>query len=138
MFRETRQRRKAEGRDFFSVHDQVLIAFVSRPNRQIFVEALAVFDQRCKESNFLTLISFHNRSEDLFLRLLDDRHVAGRAVLCSELHVEQTQEMINLRHGCDGGFLAAAGGALFNGNRRRDTVNGVDILQAAPLSAQRR
>ena len=44
MFRETGQRGEAERGDFLSVHDQMLISFVSRPNRQIFVEALAVFD----------------------------------------------------------------------------------------------
>ena len=45
VFCETRQGREAECRDFFPVHNQVLIAFVSCPNRQVLVEALTVFDQ---------------------------------------------------------------------------------------------
>jgi len=94
VFCETRQGREAECRDFFPVHNQVLIAFVSCPNRQVLVEAFTVFDQGCEEGNFLTLISLHDRGKNLILRLLDDRHIAGRAVLGAELHIEQTQEKL--------------------------------------------
>jgi len=133
VFCETRQGREAECRDFFPVHNQVLIAFVSCPNRQVLVEAFTVFDQGCEEGNFLTLISLHDRGKNLILRLLDDRHIAGRAVLGAELHIEQTQEMINLRHCGDGGFLASSRGALFNRNRRRNTVNRVNVRRACGL-----
>ena len=42
-----------------------------------------------------------------------------RAVGCAGAGEEQTQVIVDLGHGADGGARVVAGGLLFDGNRRR-------------------
>src|SRR3546814_8603553 len=57
--------------------------------------------------------------DDLFGFLRFHRNIAGGAHLRAQLHIQQTQEMMNLRHRGDGGLAAAAAGALLDRSEER-------------------
>ena len=90
-----------------------------------------------------------HRLGDHFGRLRGDGDAAVRAVLNAELHVDEAQEVVELRHRRDGRAHAAARRALFDRDRGRNAAHavhvglgrglhhrarvGVEALEVAPL-----
>ncbi len=55
------------------------------------------------------------------------RQIAVRTVLGAQFDEQQAQEVIHLGQRGDGALAPAAAGALFDGHRRRNTEDGVDV-----------
>ena len=75
----------------------------------------------------------HDPSDDLIGTLWFNADLTLRAHLRAQLHVQQTQEMVNFSHRGNGRFSTTAAGALLDCHRRWDTKNSIDIGFACRL-----
>ena len=98
-----------------------------RPLGQVGVDALARDDQRRKQADMAAAILAHQPRDDGVIALRLDHRAVFRAVLDPQLLVKQPQEVIDLGQRGDGALAPAAAGPLFDGDRRRDAVDAVDI-----------
>ena len=98
-----------------------------RPARDIGMKTLARFHERREHLERTALRRgldlFHDRRQALLL----DRQIAFRTKLRAGFCEQEAQEMINLRHSCDGRFAAAARDALLDGDARRQAFDKIDI-----------
>ncbi len=124
---EAVEARPVVGGGIEAVHPQVGKALARRPLGKIGVIALAGRHQRREERDAVAAMRPEDAGEDRLAGLGFDGDVAPGAVLGAELDEEQAQEMIDLGQGRHGALAAAAAGALFDGHRRRDAENGVDV-----------
>src|SRR5690606_4449969 len=79
-------------------------------------------------------VVLHDVGHDLVGPLGFDGYVAVRAVLRAQFHVEQPQKMVDFRHRGHGRFAAPAAGALLDGYRGGNAVDGVDVGLAGGLN----
>ena len=111
-----------------SVHKEFLKTFAGGPTCDLAMESLARLDQRGQHAD-AALFAHHRLGlfQDGGEALLFDGKVALGAILRAEFGEEEPQEMVDLGDGGDGRFAAAAGHSLFDGDRRREPGDEIDI-----------
>ena len=119
--------RPFRGRQELAVDAQMGVALAARPLREVGVVALAVEDERREQADAPAAEVAQDLRRDRVRALRLDRHVAVRAVLGAELHVEQPQEVVDLGQRRDRALAAAAARALLDRHRRRDAEDRVDV-----------
>ena len=110
-----------------SVHEQAGEALFERPFGDFGVVAFAAADDGGEQADG----AFFQVAEDgvfdggdgLFL----DGHLAVRAVEGAEFRIEQADEVPEFGDGGDGGFAAALGNALLDGDGGREALQAVDL-----------
>ena len=93
------------------------------------LDMLAFFlpDHRCENLQFGALRQTHQLADNLINGLLTDLLAAVRTVRRAHSRPEQTEIIIDLRHGSDRRAGILTGGLLINGNCRRQTFDVVHI-----------
>ncbi len=124
---ETIEPRPLHGGQHLAVDAQLFVAARVRPLGELGVVALARHHQRGQQQDAAAVVLFQQAFGDGPRGLRLDRHVAGGAELRAELHESQAQEVIDLGERGHRALAAAAAGALLDGHRRRDAVDGVDV-----------
>ena len=132
------------------IHEQPPHAGFCGVSGKLRVNALAVNDNGGAHRNSFAFMAAHDGRHHRIKGLILDRNMTVRAVLHAEFQINQAQKVLNLRHRGDGGLIAAATCALFNGNGGRDSHNtvgfgacrglhhgtrvGVEAFKVAPLA----
>ena len=114
-------------RQILAVDTQLFVALAARPLGQIGVQALAVVHQRRQQLDRLAAMLGAEARNDGLEALRRHRHLAVGAILRAELHIEQAQKVIQLGQRGHRTLAPAAAGALLDGDRRRNAVNGIHI-----------
>ncbi len=127
MLLETRQPWPLIRGQVGAIDPQRLESLLRRPFREIGVEAFARYDQRREQRDTLPLVVTQQACGDGGSTLRFYCDVAIRAVLGSQLHVQESQEVIDLRQRCDGTLTSAATRTLLDGDRGRNAVNRINI-----------
>ena len=125
--------RKIGGRQKIAIHPQVRVAPWARPIGQLGVNAFAVHHQGRQQPDVLAAVGFEQLRGNALGGLGCDRRAVMDAVLGTQLHIQQTQEMPDLGGGADGGFASASGEPLLDGHRGGNAVDGVDLRSACGL-----
>ena len=110
-----------------AIDAQRLESLLRGPFRQLGVVALARHDQRGKQGDGFAPVLAQQTGGDRGRALWLDRQVAIRAILRAELHIEEPQEVIDLRERRYRALASAAAGALFDGNGWRDAKDGIHV-----------
>src|SRR5262249_25306363 len=99
-----------------------------RPFGDVGVKALAVLHHGREEKQVAAALQLALQSPSKFIAGLGlDRELAIRTELRSQPREEEPDEMINLGHGGDRAFAAAAGIALLDAYGRRNAGDQVDV-----------
>ena len=114
-------------RQELAVDAEMGVALAARPLGEIGVVALAVHHQRREQADATAAEVLEDLRRDRLRALRLDRHVAVRAELGAELHVEQPQEVVDLGQRRHRRLAAAAARALLDRHRRRDAEDRVDV-----------
>ena len=119
--------------DAGEVHDHAVHAHAHEalgldPAEDVGMLALAAADHRREEHDPPAFpgAAFEDRAHDLLGGLLRDRPAALVAIRRAAARVEQPQEIVNLRRRRDGRARAGGAGALLDGDRRRQALDGLD------------
>ena len=89
-------------RDKGAIHAQVRVTLARCPFGEVRVKALARRHQRREDADVVSRVLAQQARHDLVGRLRLDAHLALRAHLGSQLHVEKSQEVMDLGHRRDG------------------------------------
>ena len=111
----------------FAVDQDELHAFLAKPQEFLFENAFSSRDDGDEKRALLIGERFADAFGNHGGRLRFDGHLAVRAVFGAELHVDEAQKVIELRHRRDGGAHAAPGRALLDRHRRGNAPDAVDI-----------
>ena len=124
---------KRSSRGHFAVGQQAAVdaqlreALAARPLGERGIQALARDDQRRQQGDALAAIVLEQARGDGIGGLRLDARFADRAVLHSQLHVQQAQKVIDLGERRHRALVSAAAGALLDGDGGRDAEDGVDV-----------
>src|SRR5580765_6858980 len=124
---EARESRPWRGREHLPIDAQRAKAFLRGPPGQVGVIALARDDERSEQCDTPRTIITHQPRGDRSARLRLDGDIAVRAVLRTEFHVQQAQEVVDLGERRNGALAAAPAGALLDGHGRWDAEDRVHI-----------
>ena len=124
---EAVEARPLHGGQHLAVDAQLFVAARVGPLGELGVVALARHHQRRQQQDADALVLLQQALGDGPRGLRLDGHVAGGAELRAELHVQQAQEVIDLGERGHRALAAAAAGALLDGHRGRNAVDGVDV-----------
>ena len=102
-------------------------AFCGQLAEDLDVLTLAAADHRSEDLEPGALLQRHQPVDDLLRRLPADRLAADRAVRPAGAGVQQPQVVVDLGDGADRRTRVAAGGLLVDGDRRRQTLDEVDV-----------
>ena len=127
VFLEAVEARPLVGGQHLAVDAQVFVAARVGPLGEFGVVALARHHQRRQQQDARALVLLQQALGDARRRLRLDGHVAGGAELRAQLLVQQAQEVIDLGERGHRALAAAAAGALLDGHRGRDAVDGVHV-----------
>ncbi len=94
---------------------------------QLEVLALAAADDRREHLEAGALVAVQDAVDDLLRRLAGDRLAARGAVRTADPGVEQAQVVVDLGDRADGRARVARGGLLVDRDRRRQTLDEVDV-----------
>ncbi len=130
---ESRQPRPFGSGEAGPVHAQCLESLLRRPFRQIGVVALTREHQRRQQGDALAFEILEQFRGDGGGALRLDRQIAVRAVLSSQLDVQQSQEVVDLRERRHRAFASASACTLLDGHRGRDSENRIDIRSGRRL-----
>ena len=108
-----------------AVHPHARKALAANAVEDLFMGALAPAHHRCQHQKLRTLFKSHDRVHHLVDRLATDQPAADRTMRFADSCVEQTQIVVDLRHGADCRPRIAVGRFLVDGDRRRKPL---DIL----------
>ena len=81
-----------------SIHPQRVVVVLHSPLCEFGIDTLAVRDKRGEEHHFLSISGLPDRLHNGGRRLGPHFHVAVRTGLNTELHIDETKEVIELRH----------------------------------------
>ena len=111
----------------FAIDEERVEALPLRPARDVGVKTFARFDQRRQDFERAALRRrfqlLHDRGEALFFH----RQIAVGTKLRAGFREEEPEKMIDLGHGGDGRFAAAARDALLDRDARRQAFDQIDI-----------
>ena len=124
---EARQARPGRGRQPLAIDPQSAKALLRGPPGEVGVVALARDDERREQRDAPAAVVPQQPRRDRRRALRLDGDIAIRAVLRTELHVQQAQKMIDLGERRHGALAATAAGALLDGDGRRDAEDRVHV-----------
>src|ERR1700689_5123762 len=127
VFHEALQARERFGRYEFPVNPQLPGTPRGRPARELAIMPLAMRDQRREQLDRLAAMILQQLRDDRLRALRGDRNLAVRAVLRTQSHIDQPQEMINLGQRRHRALEPAATGTLLDGHGGRNAVDGIQI-----------
>src|SRR3954468_12778446 len=127
MLLETIDAREPPGRQELTVNAQIDEALVVRPLGEIRIDTLAIDHQRREQDDVPAAEVAHDARGNGIGALGLDRYPAIGTMLRAELDEQQAQKMMDLRQSADRALAPTAAGALLNGHRRRNAVDGIDI-----------
>ena len=119
-------------RQHFAVHPHAHESAPPRILKHALVLALAIADHRRHDHQPPTLAQTHHRIDHLLHRLLRNRIAADRAVRPPRASEQQPQVVVNLRHRPHGRARVARAGLLVNRDRRRQTLDVIDVRLLHP------
>jgi hypothetical protein len=99
----------------------------AQPLEQVPVLALAIADDRRVHGELRPLGEPKHLVDDLLDALTGDRPAADRAVRAADAGVEETQVVVDLGDGPDGGARVTRRRLLVDRDRRREAVDRVDV-----------
>ena len=124
---ESIQTRPVRGGDEHPIHAQVRVTVTGGPLGQVGVDALAVGHQGCQQTYMLTAIVAQDAGCDRIEALRFNGCAIPGAVLNAQLHVEQSQEVVDLGERGHGALAATTTRALFDRHRWRDAEDRIGI-----------
>ena len=130
---ETVEPRPGVERQEFAVDAQVRVAARLGPLGEVGVDALAIHDQRREQADVLALVVAQQLRRDALGALRAHWRTVLDAMLHTELHVEQAQEVPDLRRRRDRALAPAARQALLDRDRRRNAVHRIDLRPSRRL-----
>ena len=113
--------------DGLTVDARPHVALPRQVGEQRVVLALAAAHDRREHLEPRALGQLEDAVDDLLGRLALQTGAVVRAVLHADARVEQTQVVVDLGDGADGGPRVAAGRLLVDRDRRRQTLDDVDV-----------
>ncbi len=121
------ERLELRGLDPFAVDPEKRVALLLSPFGDLRMEAFAALDQWRKNPQFLSACSGFQARENLG-RCLANRGLVGFGIPdLTELGIEETDELEDLRDGGDGALATATRDALFDRDRWRNAGDRIDI-----------
>jgi len=131
VFLEAVDAREAGGGQEFAVHPEVGKAARPRPVGQFGVDTLAVDHQRRQQAHMLAAVMLQQGGGNAVGRLWHHGRAVVHAVLGTQLHIQQPQEMPDLGGGAHRALAAAARQPLLDGHRGWNAIDRIHLGPAA-------
>ena len=127
VFAEARESRPLRSGQEIAIDPEMRMSLRGSPFGKVGVIPFAVYHQRRQQADMIVSRVLHDACDDGLRALRFYRHFTIGAILRAQLHIQQTQKMINLGERGYRTLASAAAGALLNGDGGRDAGNAVHL-----------